>query len=240
MISFSSYLPTPMLEELQPLLDYVFMEPVQDQHYIDFYKNYHGTYKLLDNGYIERANNALDFEDLVDYDFKVKADVVIAPDRLGDWKFNRSNAERLCERIGQERTGVVLAGRTAWAFEEQCEQLANTCSLICIPYTLNRNVLDPSFWPGTVTRFHLLGLRVPEDYSVYKSLEEEEQVQIYLDTAEPISAAYQYWVYDEKGFACFKRPKGYADLQLTKTQTDIARWNIAWLKKLLHTNQSLW
>lgn len=233
MIEYAAYLPTPTLEDLQPLMDFAFLEPCTQQDYVGFYKA-HSGFKLLDNGFIENSY-PLDLDSLMRFSTEIGAHVIVAPDHLGDWQFNFKNAKKLYGLIGAQRTACVLAGRRYDQFEEQLQEVASIAHTVMLPYRLNRTMLSPL---NLMTRLHLLGLKTPEDFSVYKHA--PEHCKVSLDTSEPISAAYHYWTYEERGFASFRRPFRYHDLELKHTQLEIAKSNITWMKRQLHTNAQSW
>lgn len=227
-----------MLEELQPLLDFAFLEPCSHPEYIGFYHNY-SQWKMLDNGYIERNNHSLSLEPLLQYSASVNAHCTIAPDHLGNWYFNLKNTKALCDAVGRDRTACVLSGPTPWEFIEQAQEAYSWAAILCAPFRLNRAPLPSACY---TERYHLLGLKIPEDYSTYRPAPGGKVTQTIfsLDSSEPLNSAYHYWPYAERGFACFKRPLNYENLSFSRTQLDIAKSNIIWLKRLLHTNAFTW
>lgn len=223
MIKYGAYLPSALVEKVQPFLDLAFLEPTEDPRYTDYYKSLKGTIKVLDNGLCENGGVAKTIPYLLDYAKETEPDIIIAPDRLGDWVYNYFQAKilrRLCN------TGICLAG-PAW---DQQVQMAETENIqwIFLPYRLNRQPVAPT---KPDTKIHLLGFKNPEDYLPYIALAPTGVIS--LDTVEPISAAFHEWSYADKKFASFPRPEGYAYLDKTKVSLDLILENINWFKNYL-------
>lgn len=220
MIKYAAYLPTSLLEELNDLMDFHFLEPNTHPKYIGFYARQTDKPKLLDNGLIE-FENSWGVEALVEYRQKVMADDVIGPDRLGNWYFNLMSFRTLLGRHPQP--SIVLAGPD---WQEQCNTILKFrgSTLVCLPYRLNRQPVEGN-------RIHLLGFKKPEYYTPYRAMSRE----LSLDTTEPISAGYHLWSYAKNGLATFPRPKDYADLYFTVDQITTIRSNILWFKNYLNT-----
>src|SRR5437870_3644821 len=204
-MKLSCLLPTNHIRDLQPSLDFVFMEPIQDRRYISECLHSPNEFKLLDNGFIEFNGHGLGVFDLIDYFHKVNATHVIATDKLGDWPFNSHMAKRTARYVGKQRTFVVLAGPTPLRFWWQTG-IARLYGFagVCLPYRLNRI-------PTRHTTIHLLGYRHPERHIDFPS-------DCTMDTTEPVNAALRGWNYEHQGFASFKRHPNYQNIDMTPTQ----------------------
>lgn len=223
LVRYGAFLPPGLLFALQGELDMVFMEPVENKQYIDFYKSYKGdgSPKILDNGLIENGGEPFPHEFLLDYAEAIRADIIIAPDKLGNWQYNYYHAKIMARYWA---TGICLAGPD---FVQQGASVATEANmpLICLPYRLNRVPIAA----GAAKMVHLLGYKHPEQYAPYISA----NGPISIDTVEPISAAANKWSYADQRFASFPRPANYMELDPTSISIELCISNIRWFKKKL-------
>jgi hypothetical protein len=222
-VRLGAVLPIHHLGDLQPLLDYAFVEPIDDARYTAFYKVFKGL-KILDNSHGQYGTDPASCERLFEYAKLVDATEVIAPDKLGDWSFNYSWARAFAKLWPKNQTLVCLAGPQAGSFSMQADYVLNEgYAGVCLPYRLNRT------FGNYGDRLHLLGLRAPEQFHGYLG---EGHVDVSLDTSEPISAASRGVHYaSDGGLWTVKRPKNYMRLELTKEELRWAAANISFLKQ---------
>lgn len=227
-VEYGIYLPTKLVEHIQPLLDFAFLEPCDDEEYISLYAGYSGVIKILDNGYVEFKDKAMGLKSLVKYNQRVMADIVVAPDVMGNWYYNSVQARILAKEIGYQHVGVVLAGPN---WQEQADWVSNhPYRAVFLPYRLNRVPVNFG------QRVHLFGFKNPEAYFPFSA----GAWICSIDTVEPISAAYHKWSYVDKGFASFPRPANYRELTGNTTSLDrfidvsLAKENVLWLKDFFH------
>lgn len=218
-IKLGIYLPTHLLEDLQPELEYAFLEPNTDPQYIEYYRQYSGQ-KLLDNGFIENNHQAMEITPLVQYFRDVNADLIVAPDRWGNFNWNWSTALVLAEQVDITKILVILGGPN---FQEEADKAWKSgFHHIGLPARRNRYAV---IFEGHV---HLFGMRFPEEYLSYCTGAKD----VTMDTVEPISAAEHNWLYSMKGLASFPRPQDYADLNPFGSRDD-HRINIRYLRDKL-------
>lgn len=219
-IEFGMYLPPALVEDIQPLLDFAFLEPTNSEKYNRYYKSYHEGTKLLDNGFIEYKDKAWDTSSLLAYAEEVEPDQIVAPDSLGNWEYNINQA-----RIMRENGFYTYAVLTGPDWQNQANVAARDANGICLPYRLNRTAVR------SLVPVHLLGWRKPEQYLPYLALCKSH---VALDTTEPISAAVNNWCYAEKGLASFPRPKNYTELDGHSYSLKLVKENVLWFKEYIN------
>lgn len=228
-ILFSAYLPTDLIETVQPWLDYVFMEPVDDERYISFYREYLCEFKLLDNGLCEYGESWQP-TDLDRYAREVRPTHVIPPDRLGEWFHNLHQLKQMI--TGRYRLLPCLAGPFETDFKLQmAESSYPQVNGYCLPYRLARHPLGRYHSHEHV---HLLGLKWPEPYHLYT----RSGAIVSLDTTEPINATFECKEYAEEGFTTTRRHPYYKDLKISDVSIHLLKANIDWLKAKLNEGVS--
>lgn len=210
-IEYGAFLPESYLD-LQYLMDYCFLEPMDSQRYRDFYRQWQREKNgdlVLDNGLIE-LGQSINGPKLAEYASYVEATWVIPPDKLGNWEFNITAAREFSRMWPKSQLLVALAGPQATDFDIQSSiVMGEGFGGICLPYRLNRCM------PTHSHRIHLLGNKMPEQFYPY---DEDGINDVTYDTVEPISAAMRGIAYQQVGIWTVKRPTNYFTQRL---ETDI-------------------
>lgn len=228
-IQFSVEVPTSLLKEICPLLDYDFIIAstyLQDKEYREHYLNQKGRYIILDNGAFE-TGESISTDDLFRVAGELTPNIIVIPDARNSYEKTVDKFAEFFHRIPYESPrGIfmgVLQGRSLDDYEDLLDKYKkNNISLIGIPYGVIDRITFIKNHPEVF--FHVLGLPYFPEVLSLKHLPNIKS----LDTSLPVKVAFnnQYL----SNFDCLT-----AEIRpdvLTEAQVDILKTNINCIKNV--------
>jgi hypothetical protein len=187
-------IPTAHLPRLTPHTDLDFAlahRVLEDPEYAFFYaERPRGRELILDNS-MHELGTPLPVNRLYEAARRVRADYVIAPDKLGDPLWTLDQLQRTSYAMGAHfKIGVVMCGRNP---TERGEFLRKSigAAMLCLPYREDRlswfREQKPAWW----NRIHLLGASSLTELSAWtREVEAHGKMNFSVDTSKPIKAAF--------------------------------------------------
>jgi hypothetical protein len=240
-------IPKSMLSRLSPLADIDFAlapEVLSDDKYAEFYRTQaeHKRFVILDNGVHEKGH-PLTSAELVEAAKRVKAAVVIAPDKLGHY---REGIEWFNELKGilpkGHDVGVVMSGNSPAERAEFFMRAGRYAKMLCFPFKEPRyewfaDLIEkiPTYqpWPP---RIHLLGVNELDELRQFRDSFEKMGIvskRVSVDTSKPIKFGL-----DRKRLDSLQTLRGSGPLKEpekppTESQWSDIHYNIALLRRYL-------
>jgi hypothetical protein len=144
-----------------------------------------GRQCILDNSFHE-LGTPLPISDLLEAAARIRADFVIAPDKLDDPDWTLQQSLELLDNVDPSLCAVVLAGETVKARTHFLEA-TSAAALVCLPYRKPRLewFLASPFRPE---RIHLLGMSTFDELRAWAGLYEVSAglLELSVDTSKPV------------------------------------------------------
>lgn len=241
-------IPRAWLDPLSPLCDADFALAqlvLEDKYYADFYRKQSeaGRFVILDNGFHE-LGHPLSVPELVEAADRIKPSVVVAPDRLGDYRFGLLQFEEMRKALPHEYgVGAVLCGTSPAERAEFFMKTMPYCNMLCLPFKENRFewfcdllIKIPKYikWPP---RIHLLGVNEFWELKAFRDKFDDlgiESRRTSVDTSKPIKFGIDRIRFDEKIGTL--RGSGSLDEKTRKASSECMSdilYNVAFLRKFL-------
>jgi hypothetical protein len=188
------------LKTLSPLFDGDFALAqlvLEDTVYADFYagQSASGRFVILDNGFHE-LGHPLSPAELTRAADLIHPSVVIAPDKLGDYRFTLDSVFEMRDILPQQYDiGAVLCGVSPAERADFFMKSNKVCKMLCLPFRENRfewfcDLMEkiPKYiqWPP---RLHLLGVNELWELKAFRDKFEEEGIpsrRVSVDTSKMI------------------------------------------------------
>jgi hypothetical protein len=235
------------LDTLSPLCDGDFAIAhyvLEDEYYANFYRRQSelGRLVILDNGFHE-LGHPLSVPELVAAADRIKPSVVIAPDRLGDYRFGLDAFEELRHVLPAEYgVGAVLTGVSPAERAEFFMKTMKHCKMLCLPFREPRFewfsdllLKIPKYiqWPP---RIHLLGVNELWELQAFRNLFDEmgiESKRTSVDTSKAIKFGVAGKRINEKLQLRGLGKLGDVEKKAASTHLADVTYNIAYLRKFL-------
>jgi len=193
-------IPKPFLHNLTSLTDLDFTLAhliLEDDEYRQFYTNQAeiGRFVIMDNSFHE-LGHPLSPEELKQAASLSKPNIIIAPDKLGDYRFGMEAFHATRNILPRhQKIAFVLAGASPSERAEMFMKLKDHADMICFPFRaprlewfldLTRKIPDHIKWPP---RIHLLGVNELNELSAFRQAFNTFGVphnRLSVDTAKPI------------------------------------------------------
>lgn len=208
---------------------------LEDEEYRRYYSDRGPRECILDNG-LHELGEAIPLDELLRAAKLVKADYVIAPDRIGDsaWtadQFSRLQAAKHDQQL-PFKLAVVLTGNSARTRRELL-QTACFADMLCLPYDQPRLLWYQELFPYW-RRVHLLGVSELSELQAWLSY--APFLHLSVDTGKPVKYGLlerNLRTLDSLRHSTLLSHKLLEISQVTPSQLDLVKANIRFMKSLL-------